>query len=97
VIHENIPKLSFLGHRRLWLGRLGHRNWRQPMTLHRYRIGQQVELLRSTQRSSALGPYSIVSLVPIEGDGPKYRLKGDNERHERIVCERDLTEMAIEA
>jgi hypothetical protein len=67
------------------------------MTLHRYKIGQQVELLPSTQRSSASGTYNIIALVPIEGDGPKYWLKGDNERHERIVCERDLTEMAIEA
>jgi hypothetical protein len=67
------------------------------MKHHRYRIGQQVELLPSTQRSSASGAYNIVALVPMEGDGPKYRLKSDNERHERIVSERDLTEMGIEA
>jgi len=62
------------------------------MTGFRFHIGQQVELLHSTQRAAAGGRYRITALLPIEFDGPKYRLKGSREKHERIVSERDLLE-----
>jgi hypothetical protein len=60
------------------------------MALHRFRQGQQVEIVRSTMRFAAAGVYEVVALLPLEGDGPKYRLKGRNEKHERVVAERDL-------
>ncbi|HVX98269.1 MAG TPA: hypothetical protein VHA55_00595 [Pseudorhodoplanes sp.] len=61
---------------------------------YRFRIGQQVELLHSTLRSAADGRYRITALLPLESDGPKYRLKGNNESYERVVAEHDLLETA---
>ncbi len=62
---------------------------------YRFKTGQQVEILRSTLRSAAPGHYIIVACLPVEGDGPKYRLKSRDEKHERVVAERDLLD-AIE-
>lgn len=66
------------------------------MNGHRFRLGQHVELLHSTQRSAAAGRYQIMALLPLESDGPKYRLKGLKETHERVVSERDLLETVSE-
>jgi hypothetical protein len=62
------------------------------MTTHRFRVGQQVDLLPSTRRSSSAGSYTIVGIRPTESDGPTYRLKGADESYERIVAERDLSD-----
>jgi hypothetical protein len=58
--------------------------------VHKYRVGQSVDLLPSTFRSAARGNYEIVSLRPAEGGNPQYRIKSKSETHERIVGEGDL-------
>ena len=58
--------------------------------VHKYRVGQSVDLLPSTFRSAARGNYEIVSLRPAEGGNPQYRIKSKSETHERIVAESDL-------
>ncbi len=58
--------------------------------VHKYRVGQSVDLLPSTFRSAARGNYEIVSLRPAEGGSPQYRIKSKSETHERIVGEGDL-------
>jgi hypothetical protein len=58
--------------------------------VHKYRVGQSVDLLPSTFRSAARGNYEIVSLRPAEGGNPQYRIKSKSENHERIVGEGDL-------
>ncbi len=58
--------------------------------IHKYRVGQSVDLLPSTFRSAARGNYEIVSLRPAEGGSPQYRIKSKSETHERIVGESDL-------
>jgi hypothetical protein len=58
--------------------------------IHKFRIGQSVDLIPSTFRSAARGHYEIVSLRPSEGGSPQYRIKSKSETHERIVAENDL-------
>lgn len=58
--------------------------------VHRFKVGQTVDLIPSTFRSAAKGTYQIVSLRPIEGDNTQYRIKSKSEAHERVVSESDL-------
>ena len=58
--------------------------------VHRFKVGQTVDLIPSTFRSAAKGTYQIVSLRPIEGGNTQYRIKSKSEAHERVVSEGDL-------
>jgi hypothetical protein len=58
--------------------------------MHKFRVGQTVDLIPSTARSAARGHYEIVSLRPAEGGNPQYRIKSKSESHERVVAESDL-------
>jgi hypothetical protein len=63
--------------------------------VHRFKIGQSVELVSSTFRSAASGQYEIMSLRPTDGSGDlKYRVKSKSESHERVVSESDLVPSA---
>jgi hypothetical protein len=57
---------------------------------HQFKIGQIVELLPTTLRASAPGTYEIVRLIPMESGPPRYCLKSQKEKHERVVTEHDL-------
>ena len=64
-------------------------------SMHKFKIGQNVDLITSTARSAASGRYQIVSLRPTDGGGdPQYRVKSKNEAHERVVSESDLVSSA---
>jgi hypothetical protein len=58
--------------------------------IHKFRVGQTVDLIPSTFRSAANGTYQIVSLRPAEGGNVQYRIKSKSEAHERVVSESDL-------
>jgi hypothetical protein len=58
--------------------------------IHKFKVGQTVDLIRSTFRSAAEGTYHIVSLRPAEDGNIQYRIKSDSEAHERVVSESDL-------
>jgi hypothetical protein len=58
--------------------------------IHKFKVGQTVDLIPSTFRSAAKGTYQIVSLRPIEGGNTQYRIKSMSEAHERVVSESDL-------
>jgi len=58
--------------------------------LHKFKIGQTVDLIPSTVRSAASGHYEIIALRPADGGNPQYRIKSKSEVHERIVSESDL-------
>ena len=58
--------------------------------VHRFKVGQTVDLIPSTFRSAAKGTYQIVSLRPIEGGNTQYRIKSKSEAHDRVVSESDL-------
>jgi hypothetical protein len=58
--------------------------------VHKFSVGQTVDLIPSTFRSAAKGDYEIVSLRPAENGTPQYRIKSKSESHERVVSESDL-------
>ena len=58
--------------------------------IHRFKIGQIVEIQTSTLRLAAAGRYEITRLLPCDSNDPQYCLKSENEKYERIVPERDL-------
>lgn len=58
--------------------------------VHKFKVGQSVDLVPSMSRSAASGHYEIVSLRPSDGDSPQYRIKSRSESHERVVAESDL-------
>jgi len=59
-------------------------------SIHKFRVGQTVDLIPSTFRSAARGTYEIVSLRPAENGNTQYRIKSKSEAHERVVSESDL-------
>jgi hypothetical protein len=61
------------------------------MAEHRYRVGQAVQFVpgRGVQQS-AKGGYTIVRLLPLEGNSPQYRIKNKTDGHERMVLEAEL-------
>jgi hypothetical protein len=61
--------------------------------IHKFKVGQTVDLIPSTFRSAAKGNYEIVSLRPSEDGHTEYRIKSKSEAHERVVSESDLIPM----
>ena len=62
--------------------------------MHRFKVGQLVEVIPSRLISAAGGTYEIRRLVPVDATDPQYRLKGTNEKFERIVPEGNLRLLA---
>ena len=58
--------------------------------IHKFKVGQTVDLIPSTFRSAATGTYEIVGLRPVEDGRTEYRVKNRSESHERVVAESDL-------
>lgn len=58
--------------------------------IHKFKVGQTVDLIPSTFRSAARGSYQIVGLRPVEDGNTQYRIKSRSEAHERVVSENDL-------
>jgi hypothetical protein len=58
--------------------------------IHKFQVGQTVDLIPSTFRAAAKGSYEIVRLVPVSAKDPQYRIKSKSEIHERVVSEGDL-------
>ncbi|WIJ25040.1 hypothetical protein [Devosia sp. RR2S18] len=59
--------------------------------MHKYEIGQVLDLLPSRGSSSRrAGECKIVSRLPYEGHSVQYRVQSTVESHQRIVSETDL-------
>jgi hypothetical protein len=61
--------------------------------VHKFSVGQLVELEPRMLRPCAPGSYEIRHLIPIserEPGDPSYRIKSAAEKHERVVAESDL-------
>jgi len=63
--------------------------------IHKFKVGQAVNLIPSVYRTAASGLFEIISLRPSEGETPQYRIKNSSESHERIVAETDLFPFAL--
>jgi hypothetical protein len=62
--------------------------------MHKFNIGQSVDLVTTVLRPSAAGIYEIRCLVPAPDGSPKnprYRIKNATEKHERVAFESELT------
>ena len=61
------------------------------MSQHKFRVGQAVEFSPDpgVDRLSR-GRYTIVRLLPLEGNTPQYRIKNTTDGHERMVRESQL-------
>ena len=61
--------------------------------MHKFTIGQTVELAPRMLRPAASGEYQIRALVPApdsDPDNPCYRIKSIDEKHERVARESEL-------
>jgi hypothetical protein len=61
--------------------------------IHRFKVGQIVEIQPSKLRYAVGGRYAITQLLPCDSSDPRYRLKSENEKHDRIVSELDLSDV----
>ena len=57
---------------------------------YKFQVGQSVALIPRSIRQAAPGTYEIVRLMPGDEIEPRYRIKSDAERHERVVAESEL-------
>ena len=62
-----------------------------PLRAHKYRVGETVYYTSPTfGRAAASGSYTIVKLLPSEGDDYQYRIKSSGEAFERVAKESQL-------
>ena len=61
---------------------------------HKFKIGQSVIYASPFGRGDASGAYKIVKLLPPEGDDFQYKIKSNDEPHERVVKESQLARTA---
>jgi len=58
---------------------------------HKYRVGDTVYYTSpSFGRAAASGSYTVVKLLPSEGDDYQYRIKSSGEAFERVAKESQL-------
>jgi hypothetical protein len=58
---------------------------------HKYRVGEIVYYTSPTfGRAAATGSYTVVKLLPSEGDDYQYRIKSSGEAFERVAKESQL-------
>jgi hypothetical protein len=62
-----------------------------PVRAHKYGIGEAVYYTSPTfGRAAAIGSYTVVKLLPSEGDDYQYRIKSSGEAFERVAKESQL-------
>ena len=58
--------------------------------VHKFKIGQLVQLARDSVRPPSDGYFKVLALRPPEQGDPHYLIKSDSERHQRIVAQSTL-------
>lgn len=67
------------------------RQIRSERPTHRYTVGQIVTLKESGIRKLQQGlAFRIVAALPARGTAPQYRIRNDEERHERMATQDEL-------
>ena len=62
-----------------------------PARSHKYQVGEMVYYTSPTfGRAAATGSYTVVNLLPSEGDDYQYRIKSSGEAFERVAKESQL-------
>jgi len=58
--------------------------------MHKFKLGQLVELRQTRVIYAPPGPHEIVRLLPEDSGVPLYRLRSREENHERVAKETEL-------
>ncbi|MCO5057364.1 MAG: hypothetical protein M9905_05705 [Rhizobiaceae bacterium] len=67
------------------------RQFRRDAPMHLFAIGQSVKLKRRVARSGfAADIYRITGMLPARDGSLQYRIRNDDERHERVTTEDSL-------
>ncbi|HEY6858973.1 MAG TPA: hypothetical protein VI358_04200 [Pseudolabrys sp.] len=62
-----------------------------PVRSHKYQVGEAVYYTSPTfGRAAATGSYTVVKLLPSDGDDYQYRIKSSGEAFERVAKESQL-------
>jgi hypothetical protein len=62
-----------------------------PLRAHKYQVGETVYYTSPTfGRAAATGSYTVVKLLPSDGDDYQYRIKSSGEAFERVAKESQL-------
>jgi hypothetical protein len=68
------------------------------MPAHRFAIGQSVRLRgRSGMPLDTAEVFRITAILPARDNSPQYRMRNDEERHERVTTEDNLEEVEMPA
>ena len=62
--------------------------------MHKFKVGQSVSFSTAFFGGSTSGIYTIMQLLPPEGDEFQYRIKSAAEPHERVAKESQLLRAA---
>jgi hypothetical protein len=60
------------------------------MASHFFAVGQKVRLKTSRTQPGSKDVYTITAVLPVLGTLPKYRIRSETERHERVTTEDQL-------
>ena len=60
------------------------------INVHKFKVGQSVELLRKEQHLKPLGLFEIVRIMPTEHGERQYRIRSLADGHERMALEAEL-------
>jgi hypothetical protein len=63
---------------------------------HRFKVGQRV-VFHAPRRSIGPSIFTVLRLLPLEGQDPTYRIKSDEEGFERVAKEGELSSLHKEA
>lgn len=72
------------------LGQSARHIRRQPVA-HRFAVGQLVRLKNGYSRTlTPAAIYHVTGMLPPRDNSPQYRIRNDEERHERVTTQDDL-------
>jgi hypothetical protein len=64
------------------------------MDIHRFTVGQTVRLLQSVVNRSKSMRCQVMQVMPFDGVCFQYRVRGEDERFDRIAQQHELAEIA---
>ena len=79
---------------------IGHRTRlpRREAPMHLFAIGQNVRLKSGFARMTMPADiYRVTGTLPPRGNSPQYRIRSDEERHERVMTQDDLEAVGIQS
>jgi hypothetical protein len=61
------------------------------LSVHKFRVGERVRLMSDALNRHS-GIYEVLALLPVEAQGPQYRIKHAENEQQRITIEASLEE-----